>query len=109
LPAEAPIPNELRCLAKERGRPDDLLRRILATRAIRPTRPGYLPCGAELIDRTDAGRDRGLFRPYWLGFFEDILDEGFWGERRPWWHPVYCWSDHPVLEQSGRSVACAGL
>ena len=75
--------------------------------AIRPTRPEDLPRCVELINRTHEGQD--LFRPYTVEFLEGVLDEGFWGERPEWWRPVYDWTDHHVLEENGRIVACAGL
>ena len=83
--------------------------------AIRPVRREDLSQCAALINRTHAGMD--LFRPYNAEFLEDILDEGFWGERpKPtgnpamdWWKSVYGWSDYFVLEEAGRIRACAGL
>ncbi len=76
-------------------------------RAVRPTRREDVPRCVELVNRTHAGQD--LFRPYTVEFLENVLDEGFWGERPDWWGPVYAWPDHFVLEERGRIVACAGL
>lgn len=83
--------------------------------AIRPMRRDDLSACAALINRTHEGMD--LFRPYSAEFLEDILDEGFWGERpkptgnpaRDWWKSVYGWTDYFVLEEAGRIRACAGL
>jgi len=75
--------------------------------AVRPTRRGDLARCAELLDRTHAGQD--LYRPRSAEALENVLDEGFWGERPEWWRSVYAWPDHCVLEEGGRVVACAGL
>ena len=75
--------------------------------AIREARPADLARCAELHNRTHEGLD--LFRPYTAEFLEDVLDEGFWGERPPWHTPVYAWGDYFVLEEGGRIRACAGL
>ena len=84
-------------------------------RAIRPVRREDLAACVALINRTHAGMD--LFRPYTAEFLEDVLDEGFWGERpKPtgnpqmdWWKSVYGWTDYFVLEEAGRIRACGGL
>jgi hypothetical protein len=84
-------------------------------RAIRPVRREDLAACAALINRTHAGLD--LFRPYSAEYLEDVLDEGFWGERpKPtgnpqmdWWTSVYGWTDYFVLEEAGRIRACGGL
>jgi hypothetical protein len=64
------------------------------------------PCAA-LLNRTHGGLD--LFRAYTEEFLEDRLDEGYWGERAPWFPTVYGWRDFHVLEVAGRIRACAGL
>ena len=84
-------------------------------RAIRPVRREDLAACAALINRTHAGMD--LFRPYSAEYLEDVLDEGFWGERpkltgnlqMDWWKSVYGWTDYFVLEEAGRIRACGGL
>ena len=81
---------------------------------IRPVRREDLSACAALINRTRVGID--LFRPYSAEFLEDVLDEGFWGERpKPtgnpmldWWKSIYGWTDYFVLEEAGRT-ACGGL
>jgi hypothetical protein len=83
--------------------------------AIRPVRSEDLAACAALINRTHAEMD--LFRPYSAEFLEDVLDEGFWGERprltgnpqKDWWKSVYGWTDYFVLEEAGRIRACGGL
>ncbi len=74
---------------------------------IRPGRRGDLAQCVELLNRTHGGLD--LFRPYTEEFLEDQLDEGYWGERAPWFPTVYGWRDFHVLEVAGRILACAGL
>ena len=74
---------------------------------VRSGRRGDVPRCVELVNRTHEGQD--LFRPYSVELLEDKLDEGYWGERAPWFPAVYCWDDFFVLESSGRVVACAGL
>jgi hypothetical protein len=76
-------------------------------RTIRGGRREDISRCVELVNRTHEGQD--LYRPYSAEFFEDRLDEGYWGERAPWFPPVYSWDDFFVLESSGRVVACGGL
>ena len=78
-----------------------------ASASVRPARPEDLPACVELLNRTHGGLD--LFRPYTVEFLEDRLDEGYWGERAPWYRSVYGWPDFFVLESAGRVRACGGL
>ena len=75
--------------------------------SVRPARREDLPACVELLNRTHGGLD--LFRPYTVEFLEDRLDEGYWGERAPWYRSVYGWPDFFVLESAGRLRACGGL
>ncbi len=74
---------------------------------VRPGRREDLAQCVALLNRTHGGLD--LFRPYTEEFLEDQLDEGYWGERAPWFPTVYGWCDFHVLEVAGRIRACAGL
>jgi hypothetical protein len=74
---------------------------------VRPGRREDLAQCVALLNRTHLGLD--LFRPYTEEFLEDRLDEGYWGERAPWFPAVYGWRDFHVLEVAGRIRACAGL
>ena len=78
-----------------------------ASASVRAARPEDLPACVELLNRTHGGLD--LFRPYTVEFLEDRLDEGYWGERAPWYRSVYGWPDFFVLESAGRVRACGGL
>lgn len=84
-------------------------------RAIRPVRREDLAACAALINRTHAGLD--LFRPYSAEYLEDVLDEGFWGERpKPTGNPQMDWwrafTDGPTTlcskkrDASARAEAC---
>ncbi|HTO06520.1 MAG TPA: hypothetical protein VMR86_05620 [Myxococcota bacterium] len=77
------------------------------SRSVRPARPEDLPVCAELVNRTHGELD--LFAPYSRDSLEERLDEGYWGERAPWYPRVYGWPDFFVLESAGRIRACAGL
>ena len=74
---------------------------------VRLARRGDLAQCVALLNATHGGLD--LFRPYTEEFLEDRLDEGYWGERAPWYPTVYGWRDFYVLEVAGRIRACAGL
>lgn len=74
---------------------------------IRPARREDVPTCVELINGTHGEHD--LFRPYSREYLEARLDEGYWGERVPWYPKVYSWQDFRVVEQRGRIVACGGL
>lgn len=76
-------------------------------RGVRPTKREDAVRCVELLNRTHEGLD--LFRPYSQEFFENRLDQGYWGEDAPGWPSIYGWPDHAVLEENGRIVACAGI
>ncbi|MDO8616376.1 MAG: hypothetical protein Q7T33_11685 [Dehalococcoidia bacterium] len=74
---------------------------------IRHVTEADLPQCLRLINRTHKGRD--LFRPYSREFLEERLNDPCWGEKPPFWEPVYGWPDYYVVEEEGRVVACGGL
>jgi GNAT superfamily N-acetyltransferase len=75
--------------------------------AVRRARREDLATCVELVNHTHDAQD--LFRPYSAEWLSDRLDEGYWGERVPWFAHVYGWDDYFVLESGGRVRACAGL
>lgn len=76
-------------------------------RGIRPAQRSDLRRCLALINRTHRGFD--MFRPYTQDFLEQRLDDPSWGEKPPFWQPVYGWPDYWVLEEHGTPLACAGL
>ncbi len=74
---------------------------------IRLAEPSDLRSCLALINRTHKGCD--LFRPYTEDFLDQRLNDPCWGDKPPFWVPVYGWPDYYVLEDGGRVVACGGL
>ncbi len=82
-------------------------RRRSEASGIRLARPSDVKACLRLINRTHRGCD--LFRPYTEDFLEERLNDPCWGDKPPFWVPVYGWPDYFVLEENGRAIACGGL